>query len=70
MINEIKGFKILQGTRNKPRADINAIIDVLLKISQLAVESEDKVIEVDINPLFVFREGKGVKAGDALMVLN
>jgi len=70
MINEIKGFKILQGTRGKPRADINAIVDTLLRLSKLAVELEDKVIEVDINPLFVFKEGKGVKAGDALMVLK
>jgi acetate---CoA ligase (ADP-forming) len=70
MIREIRGIQILEGFRGKAGRDINAIVDILLKLSQLAVELEDKVVEVDINPLFVFPSGKGAKVGDALIILT
>ncbi len=70
MIQEIKGFKILQGFRKKPKSDIEAIIDVATKLSRLSIELEGVIKEVDINPLVVFEEGKGAKAVDALIVLK
>jgi acetyltransferase len=70
MVREIKGFKILEGSRGKIKVDTNVIIDTLLRVSELAIELKDKVIELDINPFFVFDEGKGGKVGDALMVLR
>ena len=41
--------------------DTNAIMDALLQVSELAVELKDKIIELDINPFFVFEEGRGKK---------
>jgi hypothetical protein len=38
-----------------------------VRLSALAVDLKDHVGELDINPLFVFAEGKGVKAADALI---
>ena len=70
MVAEIRGIEILKGLRGKAQADIPSIVDTLLKVSQLASDLEDRIQEIDINPLFVFEEGKGVKAGDALMVLR
>ncbi len=70
MVKEIKGFKILEGSRNKVRADTNAIIDALLRVSELAIEFKDKIVELDINPFFVFEEGRGGRVGDALMILR
>jgi acetate---CoA ligase (ADP-forming) len=70
MVQEIKGFKILEGSRNKGRADTNAIIEALLRVSELAMEFKDKIVELDINPFFVFQEGRGGKVGDALMILG
>jgi len=70
MIKEIKGFKVLQGFRGKPKADIKAIVDVLLKISNLSMDLRDLIFEIDVNPLIVLEEGKGVKAADALVVLG
>jgi acyl-CoA synthetase (NDP forming) len=70
MVKEIKGFKILEGSRNKVRADTNAIVDALLRVSELAIEFKDKIVELDINPFFVFEEGRGGKVGDALMILR
>jgi acyl-CoA synthetase (NDP forming) len=69
MIEEIKGYIILQGFRGKPRGDIAAIINVLLNLSKFAVDYTDSILELDINPLIVLPEGEGVKAVDLRMVL-
>jgi acetyltransferase len=70
MVKEIKGYPMLTGVRGKKRADIEAVVDVLLRISKLAKDWEDTISEIDINPLIVFDEGHGVKAVDALVVLK
>ena len=57
MIQEIKGYKLLQGFRGKPKADLGAVVDILLKLSQLATDFETRIAEIDINPLVVFPEG-------------
>ena len=67
MIAEIKGYAVLTGARGAAHADIDAVADTIVRLSALAVDLEDCVAELDINPLFVFAKGKGVKAGDALI---
>ncbi|MHB1125770.1 MAG: acetate--CoA ligase family protein [Bacillota bacterium] len=68
MIKEVKAYSILKGLRGQPPADVKAIVDVLMKVSQLVVEMGDNIDELDINPLIVFPQGKGIKAVDALIV--
>ncbi|HEV7491249.1 MAG TPA: acetate--CoA ligase family protein [Rhodanobacteraceae bacterium] len=70
MIDEVKGAKLLRGFRGKPAADIDALADTLVRVSQLAVHLDGKVAELDINPLLVLPKGQGVKAVDALVVLH
>jgi acyl-CoA synthetase (NDP forming) len=66
----VKGYKILEAFRGKPEADVEGIIDILLKISRMAIDLGDVISEIDINPLMVLDKGKGVKAVDALIVLR
>ena len=66
MINEIKGFKILKGIRGEEPKDIEAIKDLLLKISQLTLDNPE-INEIDLNPVFVFN--KGLQVVDARMIL-
>ncbi|MDJ0764407.1 MAG: acetate--CoA ligase family protein [Myxococcota bacterium] len=68
MIQEIKGFKVLAGARGRAKTDIDAIADVLVKVSTLAVELQDHMAELDINPLLVLPAGKGVRVADALVI--
>ncbi|HEY9577707.1 MAG TPA: acetate--CoA ligase family protein, partial [Pseudobacillus sp.] len=68
MIEEIKGKAILSGVRGQAPADREAIIDVLLKVSELISDSEELIDELDINPLIVYENG--LKAADALIVTN
>jgi acetate---CoA ligase (ADP-forming) len=70
MIDEVKGAKLLRGFRGKPAADVDALAAALVSISQLAVQLEGELAELDINPLAVLPEGKGVKALDALALFK
>jgi acyl-CoA synthetase (NDP forming) len=67
MIREVKGHALLVGARGRPVCDTEALADALCRLSALAIDLKDGLAELDINPLFVFAEGKGVKAGDALI---
>ncbi len=70
MIAEVNGAKLLRGFRGKPPADIDALADTLVRVSHLAVHLEGQLAELDINPLMVLPAGQGVKAVDALVVLQ
>jgi acetyltransferase len=70
MIAEVKGSRLLGGFRGKPAADVDALADTLVKVSHLAVHLEGKLAELDINPVMVLPAGQGIKAADALMVLQ
>jgi acyl-CoA synthetase (NDP forming) len=69
MIHEVKGLaRILGGYRGLPKADIEALVDTLVRLSRLAVWAKDEIASLDINPLAVLPEGQGVVALDALIV--
>jgi len=70
MIRGIKGYEILTGARNRKEADIDAIIESLIKISRMAMETSGYLRELDLNPVFVFEKGKGIKVVDYLFVMN
>jgi len=70
MVEEIAGYPVLAGARGRPRADVDALVDAIVRLSALAVDLKDRVADLDINPLFVFAEGRGVKAADALIRLK
>jgi len=55
MIRELKGYEILAGARGQPAVNLQALADVLVKVSRFAVS--EKVKEMDINPLFATVEG-------------
>jgi acetate---CoA ligase (ADP-forming) len=68
MIAQLKGAKILDGYRGAPPADIDAVVDVIVRLSWLIHDHRSRIAEIDINPLFVRANGKGVVAADALIV--
>ena len=67
MIAEIKGYPLLKGARNLDPSDIEAIIDIIRKVSKLA-EDEPDIGELDLNPILVYE--KGACAVDARIILN
>ena len=67
MIEEIRGFPLLQGYRGQEPADIHALEDVLLKLSDF-VEKNPEIREIDMNPIFAY--GNGALAVDARVILE
>ncbi|AEC51310.1 hypothetical protein PNA2_0393 [Pyrococcus sp. NA2] len=70
MIREIKAYPILAGARGEKPADIEAIVDMLLKVSKLVDELKDYIKEMDLNPVFVYNEGEGAVIVDARIILK
>ena len=66
MIDEVKGKAVLTGARGKKPMDLDAIADVLVKVSDLVTDCRDSIQELDINPLIVSENG--LMAVDAMIV--
>ncbi|MEO3385026.1 acetate--CoA ligase family protein [Mesorhizobium sp. CAU 1741] len=67
MIEETKVSTLLKGARGQQRADIDALVDLLVRVGNLVANPEKGVVELDINPAFVRPEGQGVVIADALV---
>ena len=69
-IDSTKGSKLLNGFRGKPKGDIEALIDVIVKVGEMTVDLAGRIDALDINPLLILPEGKGVIAVDALVSIK
>jgi acyl-CoA synthetase (NDP forming) len=67
MIEEIKGFPLLQGYRGQEAADLGKLRELLLKVSSF-VEAHPEVAELDLNPVFAYKDG--AIAVDARIVID
>ena len=70
MVDETRMSKLLGRARGKPPADRSALIEALSRLATLADRFQDCIVEIDINPLVVLPEGRGVRALDALIVMH
>ncbi len=71
MLEELKGFALLQGARGTGAANLDAIVDVLLRVggeSGLLMRGEGELAEIDINPLIV--SSAAAVAVDARFILQ
>jgi len=66
MIDEVKGLAVIRGYRGMLRGDRAALARAVSAFSQIAFI--DRVLEAEVNPLIVRREGDGVVAVDGLIV--
>ena len=69
MLNSLRGIQILKGARGNAPSDISALVDALLRVSQLLIDFPE-IKELDINPLRVLPKGQGCRALDARMILG
>jgi acyl-CoA synthetase (NDP forming) len=68
MLASLRGAKLLRGYRGAPPSDLEAIVDALVALGELAMDLEDVVESVDINPFVALP--RGGLALDALIVLR
>ena len=66
MLASLRGHALLSGFRGKPGVDINALVDTICRLSELAHDLRDVVDQIDVNPVIV--STGGVMAADALIV--
>ncbi len=69
MLDEIRAHSLLRGVRGKPPADREALAETLLRIGQLVTDFPE-IVEMDINPLMVYDQGRGAIALDMRLVLK
>ncbi len=67
MIRQIKGYRLLEGYRGQPPVDIEYLEDMLIKLSAF-IEENPEIKEMDINPLFAYKNG--AVAVDARIILD
>ncbi|RKT06166.1 acyl-CoA synthetase (NDP forming) [Streptomyces sp. 3211.6] len=68
MLRELRGAALLDGVRGAPPADVDALVEVVLRVQRMALELGDELSELDINPLMVLPRGQGAVALDALAI--
>lgn len=64
MLGQLQAYPVLQGARGKMKADIEALADVICRVSQLLVKAPE-MAEIDLNPVIVHEAGKGVSIVDS-----
>jgi acyl-CoA synthetase (NDP forming) len=67
MVVSIRGSKLLKGYRGKPAVDVDALTDVIVRVSDLIVKHPE-ILELDLNPIMAYPEGAAI--ADARMVLK
>jgi acetate---CoA ligase (ADP-forming) len=64
----LKMFPLLDGYRGRPKADIAAAVEAIMRIAGFAADHAGTIAELDINPLIVCAAGEGAWIADALLV--
>ncbi|HET6195432.1 MAG TPA: acetate--CoA ligase family protein, partial [Acetobacteraceae bacterium] len=60
LLEQLKVAALLRGVRGKPALDASAVVDVMVRLSWLAHDLRDQLLELDINPLMVARSGVAI----------
>jgi acetyltransferase len=69
MVRQIRSFKVLDGFRGNPPADVSSIVDTLLRLSTM-VCNHPEISELDINPLIVHENSEGCSVADSRIMLR
>jgi acyl-CoA synthetase (NDP forming) len=70
MARELRTWPLLDGFRGRPKADVDALVDAIVAFSRMAAQLGDRLLEAEINPVFVLPQGQGVRAADGVVVLR
>lgn len=70
MARALKAWPLLNGYRGRPKADVEALLAAIVAFANMALHLGERLMEAEINPLFVLPEGEGVRAADGIAVLK
>ena len=69
MMKSIRGYRLLEGLRGRPKVDIGALEKLLVSFSDLVI-NHPEIREIDINPILAHPEGQGVTVADCRIILE
>jgi acyl-CoA synthetase (NDP forming) len=70
MVMSLKTWPLLDGYRGRSKSDVEALVKAIVAFSEMVATFGDRLLEAEINPLFVLEAGQGVKAADGIAVLT
>jgi acyl-CoA synthetase (NDP forming) len=70
LLQELNGAAILQTHRGRPAADVDALAELMARLSHFASDHSDLIGGIDLNPVIVHARGQGVSLADALIVTH
>jgi len=68
LIASLKSARIFGPYRGAPPADIDALAELMVRLSQFASDFADDIEQIDLNPVLVHAHGEGVTLVDALII--
>ena len=68
MLRDLRGGRILDGVRGTPPVDVDALVGLLVAVSEFAAAAGDALEALDLNPVIVHPRGEGVSVVDAGIV--
>lgn len=70
MVHALKTWPLLDGFRGRPKADVEALVSAIVAFSRMTAQLGERLVEAEINPVFVLPAGRGVRAADGVVVLS
>jgi len=70
MIRSLRSWPLLDGYRGATKADIEALAEAVVKFSGMVNQLGNRLLEAEINPIFVLPAGQGVRAADGVVSLE
>lgn len=67
-LRDLRAFGLLEREHGPPASDITALADCIARMSWLAVDLQDLISELEVNPLRVLPQGRGVRIIDARVI--
>lgn len=68
MLQELRGYKVLEGVRGQPARDIDALVKAIVGLSDIFAAHQNHLSDLEINPIMVRTQGDGAVAVDIRMV--
>ncbi len=69
MLEQIKSYPLLLGVRGEKRKDIEGVVDTIIKVGSI-LKKCDRISDIEINPVMVYEQSKGLKAVDVRILIN
>jgi acetate---CoA ligase (ADP-forming) len=70
LARELKSWPLLDGYRGRPKADVEALAGAIVAFSAMVASLGNRLVEAEINPIFVLPQGQGARAADGIVVLQ